>query len=260
MLVNKSKVILLLIIALLISSCSDTNNPTKTEQQSFKIATWNIQIFGQSKLKDTSAMRIITQVCKQFDIVAIQEIRSAEQNVIPTLMDSLGNSWKFVISGRLGRTSSKEQYAFIYNSKVVLIDTLQTLDPLDQIHREPYLAKFRINNAEYSFLDIHTDPDEEETESYYLDTLARKYNAILCGDFNRHPMDFDNDYFFEDFNSAMNVNEFTNLADSHSYDNFLFIPPLTFKGSVYNFKDSLGLSQTESENVSDHYPVYITIR
>lgn len=251
---------IILAVSLLLYSCSDGTNTTSPSDESIRVATWNIQIFGQSKLQDTSAMRVIAEVCRQFDIIAVQEVRSVQQNVIPTLIDSLGQGWKFVISERLGRTSSKEQYAFIYNTKVELIDTLQTDDPFDQIHREPFLATFRFNNKDYSFLNIHTDPDEEEIESYYLDTLARMYNATLLGDFNRHPFDYTSDYFFEDYSFALGANEYTNLANSHCYDNFLFIPPLFYRGTVYNFIDSLGLSQSQGENVSDHYPVYITIR
>lgn len=255
---------LLSILLLTFISCSsptDTKDNDKTPPtESIKVATWNIQIFGQSKLKDTLAMSIITKVCKSFDIVAIQEIRSIDQNVIPTLLDSLGSDWSYVISTRLGRTSSKEQYAFIYNSKVKLIDTFQTLDPLDQIHREPFGATFEINKQQFTFLNIHTDPDEEETESYYLDTLLRMYNnSILLGDLNRHPEDFDNDYFFEDYNYSLSVNEYTNFVNTKCYDNFIFTKPIYYKGTVYSYQDTFNLTNELTEDISDHKPVYIII-
>src|SRR6056300_864423 len=258
----KSIFTLSIILTLLLISCSsptdtkDKNTPSET----IKVATWNIQIFGQSKLSDTTTMSVIKQVCSEFDLIAIQEIRSKEQDVIPTLIDSLGNGWSYVISRRLGRTQSKEQYAFVYNENVFLIDTFQTTDPLDQIHREPFGATFEISNKEYTFLNVHTDPDEEEIESYYLDTLARLHNAILCGDFNRHPERYSNDYFFEEYNYSLEVNEFTNIAEFQSYDNFLFIKPMYYKGTIYNFRDSLTLSESVTKDVSDHYPVYIQIK
>lgn len=256
----KVKSILLLMIAVIISSCSNPTEPKPDENNPIKVATWNIQIFGQSKLSDTNAMSIITKVCRNFDIIAIQEIRSIDQNVIPTLLDSLGSDWSYVISTRLGRTSSKEQYAFVYKNKVKLIDTIQTLDPLDQIHREPFGATFEIGKIQYTFLNIHTDPDEEETESYYLDTLLRMYNnSILLGDLNRHPNDFDNDYFFEDYNYSLKVNEYTNLIKTKSYDNFIYTKPTFFKGTVYSFQDTFQLSDELAKDVSDHNPVYITI-
>ncbi|MFA7327817.1 MAG: endonuclease/exonuclease/phosphatase family protein [Candidatus Kapaibacterium sp.] len=257
---SEKRIILLLWIAVVISSCSDTTNPSEDNSHPIKVATWNIQVFGQSKLNDTNAMSIITKVCKNFDIIAIQEIRSIDQNVIPTLLDSLGADWSYVISTRLGRTSSKEQYAFIYKNNVKLIDTFQTLDPLDQIHREPFGATFEIGKIQYTFLNIHTDPDEEETESYYLDTLLRMYNkSILLGDLNRHPNDFDNDYFFEDYNYSLEVNQFTNLLKTKSYDNFIYTKPTFFKGTVYSFQDTFQLSDELAKDVSDHNPVYITI-
>lgn len=252
--------IVLLLTFISCSSPTDTDEWYTTPAENIKVATWNIQIFGQSKLKDTLAMSIITKVCMSFDIVAIQEIRSIDQNVIPTLLDSLGSNWSYVISTRLGRTSSKEQYAFIYNSKVKLIDTFQTLDPLDQIHREPYGATFEINKEQYTFLNIHTDPDEEETESYYLDTLLRMYdNSILLGDLNRHPQRYTDDYFFEDYNYAVEVNEFTNIANSHSYDNFIFTEPMYYRGTIYSYQDTFNLTNELTKDISDHKPVYITI-
>lgn len=255
---------LLTILLLIFISCSsptDNNDDGKTPTvETIKVATWNIQIFGQSKLKDTNAMSIIAKVCKSFDIVAIQEIRSIDQNVIPTLLDSLGSDWSYVISTRLGRTSSKEQYAFIYNNKVKLIDTFQTLDLLDQVHREPFGATFEINKTQYTFLNCHSDPDEEETESYYLDTLLRMYdNSILLGDLNRHPDDFDNDYFFEDYNYSLEVNEFTNFVNTQCYDNFIFTKPLYYKGTVYSYQDTFNLTDEITKDVSDHKPVYIYI-
>lgn len=256
-----SRNILKILFLVFIISCSENpNEPNIKDEDAIKVSTWNIQIFGQAKLKDTSAMSIITKVCRNFDVIAIQEIRSTQQNVIPTLIDSLGSGWNYVVSTRLGRTSSKEQYAFIYNNKVKLIDTFQTLDPLDQVHREPFGAIIEINNKRYTFLNIHTDPDEEETESYYLDTLLRMYNnSILLGDLNRHPNDFDNDYFFEDYNYSLGVNEFTNFVNTKCYDNFIFTKPMYYKGVVFSYQDTFNLTNEVTENVSDHKPVYITI-
>lgn len=251
----------LISLVIILVSCSNPINDNDSSQDKFKIASWNIQIFGQSKLKDTLAMSVIKEVCKDFDIIAIQEIRSKEQNVIPTLIDSLGSDYTYVISRRLGRTISKEQYAFIYRNDIELIDTFQTADPYDQIHREPFAVKFKLNNEVYTFLNIHTDPDIEETESYLLDTLLSKQeNGILLGDLNRHPEDYDNDYFFENYCSAIGENEYTNLANSHSYDNFIFDCSFDFDGKVYNFKDTFNLSLETAKEVSDHYPVWIEIK
>lgn len=250
-----------LILSLVSSTPPTANNDKTPPPENIKVATWNIQIFGQSKLKDTNAMRIITKVCQSFDIIAIQEIRSIEQNVIPTLIDSLGSDWSYVISTRIGRTSSKEQYAFIYNSKVRLIDTFQTLDPLDQIHREPFGSTFEINRKQYTFLNIHTDPDNEETESKYLDTLLRMYdNSILLGDLNRHPKDFDNDYFFEDYNYSLESYEFTNYVNTHCYDNFIFTKPTYYKGTIYSYQDTFKLNDQMTKDISDHKPIYINIK
>ena len=73
-----------LIILLSSLSCRTTpdgpqNKPTP---DSIKIASFNIQIFGQSKASDQEVMNILVQIIRNFDIVAIQEIRDAAGTAI----------------------------------------------------------------------------------------------------------------------------------------------------------------------------------
>lgn len=57
-------------------------------------------------------MDILSRIIKRYDVVAIQEVRSKEQNVIPALLNLVNDAdtkYDYVISERLGRTASKEQ-------------------------------------------------------------------------------------------------------------------------------------------------------
>ncbi len=67
-------------------------------------------------------MNTLSRIIKNFDVVAIQEVRSTEENVIPDLLsyvNNAGGKYDYVISKRLGRSGSKEQYAIVYNTKRV---------------------------------------------------------------------------------------------------------------------------------------------
>ena len=73
-------------------------------------------------------------------------IYSCEMDTPPT--------YNLTISERLGRTNSKEQYAFLYRmSTVEILSTYQFEDPMDVFEREPYTVHFRSKiNGEISFI------------------------------------------------------------------------------------------------------------
>ena len=60
-------------------------------------------------------MEILAETIAQYDLIAIQEIRDKTGTAVKSLevaVDGLGTDYEFIIGPRLGRTSSKEQYAF----------------------------------------------------------------------------------------------------------------------------------------------------
>jgi len=66
----------MLIVLLNLSSCRPTEDGSqdRNTSDSIKIASFNIQIFGQSKASNQEVMEILVQIIRNFDIVAIQEI------------------------------------------------------------------------------------------------------------------------------------------------------------------------------------------
>ena len=160
------------------------NAPSATDAPAdgtIRIASYNIQVFGTSKMGKPHVMDILAKVVRRFDIVAIQEIRSVDQTILPRFVDLInaeGAKYDYVIGPRLGRTSSKEQYAFVYDTNRIELDqgSVYTVnDPQDLLHREPLVARFRVRGPPpekaftFQLADIHTDPDETDTE---LDALA----------------------------------------------------------------------------------------
>ena len=55
---------------------------------------------------------------QRYDILMIQEIRDSAQTALPELVEKVNQAsvWQygFVVSPRTGRSSSKEQYGYIY--------------------------------------------------------------------------------------------------------------------------------------------------
>ncbi len=130
--ISKVANIIILIFLLSSFSCSTALDDVPQDEpqnvpspDTIKIASFNIQVFGQSKSSKQEVMDILVQIIRNFDIVAIQEIRDAAGTAIITLKNQVnvdGSSYDVVVGPRVGRTSSKEQYAFTYdtNGKTVL--------------------------------------------------------------------------------------------------------------------------------------------
>ena len=50
------------------------------------VASFNIQVFGESKMAKQQVVEVLARVVRKFDIVAIQEVRSKSDEVIPSFV------------------------------------------------------------------------------------------------------------------------------------------------------------------------------
>jgi endonuclease/exonuclease/phosphatase family metal-dependent hydrolase len=246
-----------------------------------RVATWNIQVFGESKLQDPAAMNVIVSVLRNFDVIAIQEVRAVSQEVVPELVAQLNadgqHYYDYAIGPRLGRTISKEQYVFIFDMSTIEIDRNQiyTVDDskFDLLHREPLVGWFRTRGAPpeqaftFTLVNIHTDPDEVDRE---LDALADVFVAvqgdarqeddtILLGDFNANDRNLRRLGQIAGLRRLV-INTPTNTRQNAMYDNMLFLEhatsEFTGRGGVFDFMREYNLSQKQAEDVSDHLPLW----
>lgn len=184
--------------------------PSLSAPPSIRVATFNIQTFGEKKASKPYVMKAIAQVVRSFDVVAIQEIRTKDDYFVQKFLRDYVNTpgagpvYDARVSRRLGRTQSTEQYAFVFNTSTVEVHPTFCAvvpDPEDRLHREPYAALFqtRVVNPykpfTFTLVNVHTDPDEVAAE---LDALYHVYrqvqrtpvggavedDVILLGDFN----------------------------------------------------------------------------
>lgn len=245
------------------------------------IANFNIQVFGRSKAAKPKVMQSLGAIISHFDIVAIQEIRDKSGRAIKALedeVDALGRDYRVVLGPRLGRSTSKEQYAFMYRSDALELIRSYTFDDAqnDTFHREPFIAEFRAKSGAFSFvlITLHTDPDEATSEIDALPEVvadARSHfpgetHILILGDLNADCAYFDEENPASPLRSRsyrwLITNSMdTNLAGSScTYDRIIMTretaPYFTGKAGPYPFDEALGLSAQEAKAVSDHYPVY----
>lgn len=261
------------------SSGSDAGSMPLATGGAIRIASFNIQVFGTSKLDKPDVMDVLVRTVRQFDIVAIQEVRASDTTVVSQFVSRLnaaGRRYDAVTGPRLGRTSSKEQYAYIFDTQRVEIDpsAVYTVeDPDDLLHREPLVAAFRVRGPPpeqaftFSLINIHTDPDETDTE---LDALADVYRAvrndgrreddiILLGDLNV------DDAHLGELGSVSDITWLisgtpTNTRRTRQYDNILFQRRATVefagRAGVFDFGSEYRLTMDAALAVSDHLPVW----
>jgi len=261
------------------------------DEETLRIGAFNIQVFGKSKASKPEVMDVLGKIIRTYDVIAIQEIRDKSQTALPALVNTVNSDnseYDYVVSERLGRTTSKEQYAYIYNTQTVeLTDTPYTYpEPAgtDPFHREPYIASFRGGNFDFTLVGIHTKPDPKGTRTYseishltgVVDSISamnpNEKDIIVLGDFNA-----DGDYFDEDTNTnpfkapkfrwVITNDMDTMVRTDWTYDRMVMMNAtlnheyVSGSAAVFYFDTEYGISDENLVwNVSDHYPIYAKFR
>ena len=247
--------------------------------ETIKVSAFNIQVFGQSKLASPRVMEILAQIVRKFDVVAIQEIRSRKQNVIPQFVDlinSTGRTYDYLIGPRIGNSSSKEQYAFVFDRQTIETDrrfVYTVTDPDNLLHREPLVGWFRTRGPDpndaftFTLVNIHTDPDIVEEELSVMDDVFRvvrddgrnEDDVIILGDFTADDQHFGELGQIPGIAWAISDTK-TNTRRTKQYDNLVFHGRMTkeFVGrsGVVDFVHEFELSADDALKVSDHLPVW----
>lgn len=243
------------------------------------IASFNIQVFGESKMAKPEVVAVLVDVVRQFDVVAIQEVRAKSDDILPRFLAAInadGSRYDFIIGPRLGRTASTEQYAFVFDTTRVEYNSQQVgtpPDPADRLHREPYVARFRARtqSPEHAFtfwlVNTHTDPDEVAQE---VDALADVFrmmqtaspdedDVIMLGDLNASETQLGRLGQIPGIGWAVS-GAMTNTRQNKAYDNIIFMRQATSEytgaGGVFDLQRAYGLTPEQALMVSDHYPVW----
>ena len=250
-----------------------SNGPT------IRIASFNIQVFGNTKASKSYVMQELADIINQFDLVAIQEIRSKDEYLIPNfvqLINRSGRRFDHVIGPRLGITTSKEQYVYLYDTQKVEVDhqSVYTVsDPDGLLHREPLVATFRTRGVDpdqaftFTLVNMHTDPDIAVQE---MDVLAEVYKVV-----RRSSQGEDDIILLGDFNVddrhlgrlgqvpgmlPLIAGVWTNTRQNKQYDNLIIHQQSTTeyagRSGVFDFMRFKNLSLQQALQVSDHFPVW----
>lgn len=275
----------LLLIALFLSLPAFSN--PFSAPANIKIAAFNIEKFGKKKMTRPKVVENLVKIVRRYDLIVIQEVRDKSGKAILQLVDkvNLGRSDKYdlIISPRIGRSSMKEQYAFVYlPSKLKAISRYQYPDrdqDNDAFHREPFIVRFKANNGfDFTLIPIHTEPKTAEKEISNLavayDDSVRRWgekDALILGDFNAEctyvtkkewkdiALWTDSRFKWLIDNSVDTTTKSTDCA----YDRFVAAGEMKNKAvnaQVFQFNAEYGLDSELTTRISDHYPIEVTIK
>lgn len=253
--------------------------PVTRTGNAIRIASFNIQVFGEKKLEKADVAQRLARIVRYFDVVAVQEIRAKGQDLLPRfieLINAEGAHYDYVIGPRLGRTNSKEQYAFIFDAASLECDreNVYTIDdPDDLLHREPLVAGFRVRGPPpeeaftFTLIDIHTEPGKATDELNVLDDVFRAVrhdgrgedDIILLGDLNA------DDHHLGELGQLPYITWVisgvpTNTHGSKLYDNILFDsrPTVEYLGQagVFDLMGEFHIPMERALEISDHLPIW----
>ena len=86
--------------------------------QNYAISAFNLQRYGPEKAADSNFINSVKTLIQKYDLILLQEITTTDQSLINLLIP---NGYDFVVSERLGTSSYKEQYAYVFNSKIDVV-------------------------------------------------------------------------------------------------------------------------------------------
>ncbi|XP_056156873.1 deoxyribonuclease 1 like 4, tandem duplicate 1 [Lampris incognitus] len=261
-----------------------------------KIASFNIQRFGISKVSDPAVLAILVKIVSRYDIIVIMEVVDISGESVKIFLDALNKAsaeqhhYSLKISSRLGRTCYKEQYMFLYRDDLVdLVGTYQFDDQAtekeDIFARDPYILRFKCPCTvlkDLVLIPVHTKPDDSDRELDELydvfQDVKRKWrtdNIMILGDFNA-----DGSYLSKKDMRDLRIRKDKNFhwligddvdttastRNDHTYDRIVVYGDDMVEAIVpnsakpFNFQMAYGLTEGQALKVSDHYPVEVEMK
>lgn len=267
---------------------------------SLKIAAFNIQTFGETKMSNATLVSYIVQILSRYDIALVQEVRDSHLTAVGKLLDNLNqdapDTYHYVVSEPLGRNSYKERYLFVYRpDQVSVVDSYYYDDGCepcgnDTFSREPAIVRFSCpftgsghctEVREFAIVPLHAAPEDAVAEidalyDVYLDVQEKwgLEDVMLMGDFNAgcsyvRPSQWSSIRLRTSptFQWLIPDTADTTATSTHcAYDRIVVAGTLLQDAVVpdsalpFNFQAAYGLSDQLAQAISDHYPVEVMLK
>ena len=250
--------------------------------ENIRVFSFNIQIFGKAKMSKPDVVNILADIVQIADVIAIQEVRSANIEPVERFMRRLPAHYAYIIGPRVGRSSSKEQFWLIYDTRKIRVLATDTWeDPDDIYERKPYAVFLQtLDRFDFVLINNHIQPRQASQEIRALprviDYYRRHWNEpdmLVVGDFNADGVYFDESLLQQVFPPSAYTVVITNEYDtsvagaSNTYDRIIItnsaLEDWTGLRGVLKFDELYNFEQYPNirpRDVSDHYPIWAEFR
>ena len=247
-----------------------------------RIGTFNLDQFGVTKASKPHVMDMLAQICRRFDVIAVQEIGTLDQTLLAALVDTInhgsGLAYDYIVGPRVGSEEHlREQFAFIFDSQTLDVDRGQFYtvdDPDGLMNREPLVGWFRARGPSpdraftFTLVNVHTDEVRVDEENGLLPGLIRviqsdgrqEDDVILVGDFNASSRHLEDSLVNAEVTWAISSSVPTNIEGTDQFDNIGFVKTFTdeFTGraGALDFLREFNLNVATAREISGHIPVW----
>ncbi|XP_063065273.1 deoxyribonuclease I-like 1-like [Engraulis encrasicolus] len=262
---------------------------------SLKICAFNVQSFGEAKAHNKKVMDVLIKIIARCDLCLVQEVRDSKGKAIPTLVKHLNkfdksHSYAHLESKRLGKTTYKEQYVYIYRQDVLEVKDHYYLQEggsnlTKLFSREPFIIRVQSPSTlvkDFVLVGQHTCPKNamQEIEQLYgvYTEISKKWktqNVMFLGDLNAgcsyitvkgwKANRLRNDPKFrwligDEVDTTVRENTrcaYDRIVVHGKELNYGIVPD---SAQPFNFKREFQLSEEEALEISDHYPVEVDLK
>lgn len=278
---------IVLAIFTLFSSCAQAI--PNAQDSTVRIGSFNIQIFGQTKLSRPNVMTVLAKIATTYDVLAIEEVGSNASTSSDATCETIMSSYVAKINSIAGNNTygyvRGNQYGIVYKRAGFEVVSSGLYTGSQAFTYTPLTAylKSKTGNFDFILIVIHTRPELAGTEIPALKVAMGEISALYSepdvfslGDFNG-----DGNYYTEGSGDSLagfpvdsyitaipNSADTTVASSSNTYDRMELTKTMTSDyagtyGIIYFAKDydmtileGAATTQGKPEAVSDHYPVY----
>ncbi|XP_073323473.1 deoxyribonuclease-1-like [Pagrus major] len=257
-----------------------------------KIAAFNVKNFGWKKVNNNFVRTQLIKIVSRYSLVVVLEVVDKSGKAMDKFLTELNDfgsnkrhPYAMKCSEPLGRSSHKEKFVFFYRvDEVKVIKSYQWDEGYaDHLAREPFLVHFSFPNTvvkKLVLIPVHTKPDSAETELSALDDVVkavrsnlRTDNIMILGDFNA-----DGRYLSKKKKEKVSIfsppycwlidddaDTTSSNNNDHTYDRIVVYGEDMYDAVVpdsaqpFNFQREYSLSDEETQQISDHYPVEVEL-
>ncbi|MFA6507840.1 MAG: endonuclease/exonuclease/phosphatase family protein [Treponemataceae bacterium] len=261
----------------------------KTAPETLKIASYNIQSFGRTKIGRSGTLKVLANIGASFDVMAVQEVGSNASSASDETADAVMALYVAKINehvvGELFDYVRTGQFALVYRKDRLTVNAWGEYTGVEQFAYKPLIVYFKTLEApfDFVFIDAHLRPSQAKTEMKALKrvmaeaaALYDEKDVICAGDFNADgtyyeegTSSFPADFTYPEFISVIPNDADTTVASgSFAYDRMELTSSMAsdFSGnwsvlkpaSLWDLSFCEGTANnagTESA-LSDHYPIW----